>query len=142
MSQATNERRTAIRGILAERKVRNQIELLELLAGRGLDASQPVLSRDLRALGVAKKAGFYQILEEERVTPLGSLRTFLRSTSPAEHFVLVRCEPGAASAVARAIDAEGTRGVIGTVAGDDTVLVAVASRAAAARVRQRLRDLL
>jgi transcriptional regulator of arginine metabolism len=142
MSQATNERRAAIRGILAGHQVRNQTELLELLGKRGLEASQPVLSRDLRALGVAKKSGFYQILEEERVTPLGALRTFLRSASPAEHFVLVRCEPGAASAVARALDAEGMPGVIGTVAGDDTVLVAVASRAAAARVRQRLRDLL
>jgi transcriptional regulator of arginine metabolism len=135
-------RRAAIREILSERKVRNQTELLELLAARGLEASQPVLSRDLRALSVAKKAGFYEIREEERVTPLGALRTFLRSAAPAEHFVLIRCEPGAASAVARALDAEGMPGIIGTVAGDDTVLVAVTSQGAAARVRRRIRDLL
>jgi transcriptional regulator of arginine metabolism len=139
--QTTERRRAAIRQILGERTVASQTELLTLLRTQGLDASQPVLSRDLRALRVAKRSGAYQILEEERVTPLGALASFLRSTSFAEHFVLVRCEPGAASAVARALEAEKLRGVLGTVAGDDTVLVAVASRPAGARVRQRFHEL-
>ena len=137
----TEARRGAIREILSERTVASQTELLDLLRSQGLEASQPVLSRDLRALRVAKRAGAYQILEEERVTPLEGLASFLRTTSFAEHFVLVRCEPGAASAVARALEAEKLRGVLGTVAGDDTVLVAVASRASGARVRQRFQEL-
>jgi transcriptional regulator of arginine metabolism len=142
MSPATSDRRrAAIREILSERTVASQTELLALLRARGLGASQPVLSRDLRALRVAKRAGAYQILEEERVTPLGALASFLRSTSFADHFVLVRCEPGAASAVARALEAEKVRGVLGTVAGDDTVLVAVASRGAGGRVRRRFHEL-
>ena len=135
-------RRGAIRDLLAEREVKSQGELLSLLKGAGFDTSQPVLSRDLRALGVAKRGGTYQILEEEKVTPLAALASLLRSTQPAEHFVLVRCEPGAAGAVARALEAEGIRGVLGTVAGDDTVLAAVTTSAAGARLRQRVRELL
>jgi transcriptional regulator of arginine metabolism len=140
-SRATERRRRAIREILSSHAVPSQAELHALLKARKVGASQPVLSRDLRALRVAKRAGAYQLLEEERVTPLVALASFLRSTSPAEHFVLVRCEPGAASAVARALEAEKVRGVLGTVAGDDTVLVAVASSTAGARVRRRFDEL-
>ena len=138
----TTRRRDAIRELLAEGEVRSQGELLGLLKDRGFETSQPVLSRDLRVLGVAKRGGVYQILEEEKVTPLAALASLLRSAAAAEHFVLLRCEPGAASAVARALDAEGTPGVRGTVAGDDTVLVAVASKAAGSRLRAHLRGLL
>ncbi|MFN8178420.1 MAG: hypothetical protein U0167_10835 [bacterium] len=140
-SRATERRRRAIREILSSRAVASQAELHALLKARKVGASQPVLSRDLRALRVAKRAGAYQLLEEERVTPLRALASFLRSTSPADHFVLVRCEPGAASAVARALEAEKVHGVLGTVAGDDTVLVAVASSAAGVRVRRRFDEL-
>ena len=140
-SAATERRRRAIREILSARPVASQAELHALLKARKVGASQPVLSRDLRALGVAKRSGAYQLLEEDRVTPLGALAGFLRSTSPAEHFVLVRCEPGAASAVARGLEAEKLDGVLGTVAGDDTVLVAVASPRAGARVRRRFDEL-
>ena len=103
--------------------------------------SQPVLSRDLRALGVAKQGGSYHVLEEEKVTPLTSLQSLLRSSAPASHFEIVRCEPGAASAVARALEAEGLDGVLGTIAGDDTVLVVVATKAAGEGVRQRISEL-
>jgi transcriptional regulator of arginine metabolism len=138
----TERRRRAIREILSTHPVSNQAELHAILEARRLGASQPVLSRDLRALRVAKRAGVYQISEEERVTPLGALAGFLRSTAPAQRFVLVRCEPGAASAVARALEAEKFPGVVGTVAGDDTLLVAVSSDAAGARVRRRFDALL
>lgn len=138
----TDLRRGAIRDLLQQQSVYSQVELLELLAGRGFPCSQPVLSRDLRALGVAKVAGAYQLVEEERVTPLTALKSLLRATEPVEHFVLVHCEPGAASAVARALEAEGLPGVAGTIAGDDTVLVAVHTGADASRVRRRVQELL
>ncbi len=135
-------RRAAIRELLMEAPVRNQEELLEKLERRGLGASQPVLSRDLRALNVAKLGGAYQIVEEERVTPLEQLKSLLRSVDPVSQFLLVSCEPGAASAVARALDSEELDGLVGTLAGDDTVLVAVKSQAAAQRVRRRIQELL
>lgn len=140
--QNRDRRRAAIRELLLEAPVRNQEELLEKLERRGLGASQPVLSRDLRALNVAKLGGAYQIVEEERVTPLEQLKSLLRSVDPVSQFLFVSCEPGAASAVARALDSEELDGLVGTLAGDDTVLVAVKSTAAAQRVRRRIQELL
>jgi len=137
----TQERRRTIRRLLREREIRSQIELQDLLEGQGILTSQPVLSRDLRALGVAKQGGSYHVLEEEKVTPLTSLRSLLRSSAAAQHFEIVRCEPGAASAVARALEAEGLEGLLGTIAGDDTVLVMVASRQVGERVRRRISNL-
>jgi len=140
--QATAQRRTAIRDILLSQEVRNQAELSQLLEGRGFSVSQPVLSRDLRALQVAKAGGVYQVLDAERVTPLGELKSLLRAVGQPRHLVLLHCEPGAASAVARALEAEEIPGVEGTIAGDDTILVAVSSETAASSVRRRIQELL
>jgi transcriptional regulator of arginine metabolism len=141
-SLAPLDRRTAIQDLLRERTVHSQSELMSLLEERGLACSQPALSRDLRALGVAKVGGSYQLVEEERVTPLTALKSLLRGSEPVEHLVLVRCEPGAASAVARALEAEELPGLAGTIAGDDTVIVAVRSRTDGAHVRRRVDELL
>ena len=134
----SEERRAAIRQLVLENSIASQAELLAKLKSAGFPASQPVLSRDLRLLRVAKEAGIYQLREPERVTPLSALKSLLRSTATAREFLLLRCEPGAASAVARALEAEELDGVAGTVAGDDTVLVALDSRAALARVKKRV----
>jgi transcriptional regulator of arginine metabolism len=137
----SEERRAAIRRLVLENSLRSQAELRAKLKAAGFRASQPVLSRDLRLLRVAKEAGVYQIREPERVTPLSALKSLLRSLEPAREFVLLRCEAGAASAVARALEAEALEGVVGTVAGDDTVLVALDSKLAAQRVKKRLAQL-
>jgi transcriptional regulator of arginine metabolism len=136
------ERRAAIRDLIVEHEIASQSELLHKLKLRGFPVSQPVLSRDLRALDVAKQAGVYRIHEQERVTPLTVLKSLLRSVHPVSHFLLLRGEPGAASAVARALEAEAIDGLVGTLAGDDTVLVATSSHAAAQRVRRRVSELL
>lgn len=135
-------RRKAIREILAAGPVRSQKELGAALRRAGHRVSQPALSRDLRALGVAKHAGQYEILGEATPTPLGALRPLLRAVGRASHLVVVRCEPGAASAVARALDAESLSGVVGSVAGDDTVFVALAGRSAARRFEHHVSEYL
>lgn len=134
----SEERRAAIRRLVLEGSLASQAELRVKLKGQGFRASQPVLSRDLRLLRVAKEAGIYQIREPERVTPLSALKSLLRSVDGAREYLLLRCEPGAASAIARALEAEEIQGVVGTVAGDDTVIVALASKAAQQRVKKRL----
>lgn len=134
----SEERRAAIRRLVLENSIQSQAELRARLKAVGFRASQPVLSRDLRLLRVAKEAGIYQLREAERVTSLTALATLLRSAETAREFVLLRCEPGAASAVARALEAEDIDGIVGTVAGDDTVLVALANRAARDRVKKRV----
>jgi transcriptional regulator of arginine metabolism len=134
----SEERRAAVRRLVLENSIQSQAELRARLKAAGFRASQPVLSRDLRLLRVAKEAGIYQIREPERVTPLSALKSLLRAVEAAREFLLLRCEPGAASAVARALEAEALDGVVGTVAGDDTVLVALASKVAAQRLKKRV----
>ncbi len=138
----TQDRRRTIAALLAERDIRSQKELRSALARRGHRASQPVLSRDLRAMKVAKSNGIYRVFDQERVTPLEGLKALLRGVEPANHFVIVFCEPGAGSAVARAIDQSETEGLVGTIAGDDAVLVALDSPSAARDVRRRVGDLI
>jgi len=137
----SEERRGVIRRLVLENSIASQSELRARLKAAGFRASQPVLSRDLRLLRVAKEAGIYQIREPERVTPLSALKSLLRSTETAREFLLLRCEPGAASAIARALEAEDLEGVVGTVAGDDTVLVALSSKLASQRVKKRVTGL-
>ena len=134
----SEERRGAIRRLVLENSIASQAELRAKLKAAGYRASQPVLSRDLRLLRVAKEAGIYQIREPERVTSLSALKSLLRSTETAREFLLLRCEPGAASAIARALEAEELEGIVGTVAGDDTVLVALTSKIASQRVKKRV----
>ena len=138
----TRSRRLLIRQLLEQSRVHSQAELQALLEERGVGASQPMLSRDLRALKVAKLDGAYHVHENERVTPLAALKSLLRDSSPVVALEMVRCESGAAHAVALALEAEGLSGVLGTVAGDDTVLALLSSRAAGERVRRKIRQLL
>ncbi len=141
--KVAQSRRDAIREILLASKVSSQEELLLALAELGIHTTQPVLSRDLRSMCVAKRAGMYQLIEGDRTTPLEALRSLLRSTCAAgPHMVVVRCEPGAASAVARALEAEGLPGLLGTVAGDDTVFAAVAKPEVGDRLRAQVTALL
>lgn len=132
----TQTRRNLLREILGEQRLASQEGLLAALSRRGVHTTQPVLSRDLRALRAAKRDGVYQLLEPERITPLAKLSSLLRGTCAAgPNLVVVRCEPGAASAVARALEAARIPGVLGTVAGDDTVFAAVEDEVAGERVR-------
>jgi transcriptional regulator of arginine metabolism len=140
----TQARRRAILNLLNDREIKSQKELRSALAKKGFRASQPVISRDLTALKVGKSGGTYVAVLPERVTPLEQLKPLLRGAEPASRFVVVFCEPGAGSAVARAIDQladDGFEGLVGTVAGDDTVLVALGNDAAAQRMRRIVREL-
>lgn len=137
------DRRLAIEEILTSQDVHSQSHLAELLADRGIETTQPMLSRDLRSLRVAKRDGIYQLYSAERVTPLDKLAALLRNAIVAgPNLVVVQCEPGAASAVARALEAEDLRGILGTVAGDDSIFVAVESKVAGGRVVDRIESYL
>lgn len=139
LAMQAETRRAAIRKILSTTTIHSQNELADLLAAQGIETTQPMLSRDLRSLQVAKREGAYHLLTEERVTPLEALPSLLRSAQFAgANLVVVHCEPGAASAVARALESEGIPGVIGTVAGDDSIFVAVDSKVSGGHVVDRV----
>lgn len=140
---AVKERRERVRSLLNENAVTSQQDLLARLAEKGIESTQPVLSRDLRALGAVKQGGRYVVLEPNRVTRLESLRPLLRSANPAgANLVVLTCEPGAASSIARALEDEELSGVLGTVAGDDTLFIAVQSELQGQAVIRRVQDLL
>ncbi len=140
---AVRERRARVRSLLMENAVSSQQELLSLLAADGVESTQPVLSRDLRALGAVKHGGRYVVIETDRVTRLEALQPLLRGADPAgSNLVILSCEPGAASSIARALEEEELDGLLGTVAGDDTIFVAVDSDRRGRAVVKRVRDLL
>ena len=140
---AVVERRARVRTLLTENTVFSQQELLALLAENGVESTQPVLSRDLRALGAVKHGGRYMVFEPDRVTRLNALQPLLRGANAAgPNLVILTCEPGSASSIARALEEEELSGVLGTVAGDDTLFVAVESARRGKAVVQRVQDLL
>jgi transcriptional regulator of arginine metabolism len=146
------QRQHCIGRLLADHAIVNQAQLVELLADAGFDATQATVSRDLDELGAVKVRvsggdSLYAIpeLPHERHLPDDHLRRVFSDwvvdvgvNSP---MVVLRTPPGSAHVVASAIDRSGRSDVLGTVAGDDTILLVVAAGVVAAELAAELRDL-
>jgi transcriptional regulator of arginine metabolism len=125
-------RHSKIREVLAAHQVGTQEELGRLLAEEGFRVTQATLSRDLTQLSALRKSGgrggaFYEVLDRPAA---GGLEARLRDVGPlvlsvqdSDALSVVRTQPGAANAVARAIDLAGLPDCLGTIAGDDTIFV-------------------
>lgn len=125
-----NERREAILGLLRQHRVARQAELVDHLAALGFDATQSSVSRDLRALGVAKVGERYQAPQSVGgpSADFGALAAFIVGWSTAgANLAVIRTSVGAAQSVAVAVDRAGWHEVVGTISGDDTIFVATAS---------------
>lgn len=149
MRLAKTQRQHRIVRVLEAQAVTSQAHLVELLAADGIVATQATVSRDLEELGAVKvrvSGGetVYAIpeLPKDRVTPEEQLRRVLSDwvveVSHAGHLVVVRTPPGSAHVVGSAIDRAGMEGVLGTVAGDDTLMVVASERHGGAHVARRL----
>ena len=146
MSRTT--RLTTIAHMLSGRRFSSQEELAGALARAGIDVTQATLSRDLRSLGVAKRSGadgssWYELPGPatealDRGRQLLDLKVFVNETRIAQNLAVVKTPPGHAMAVARAIDLTGFAALMGTVAGDDTVLCVLEDTSAARRFRKHL----
>lgn len=141
-------RRAEILKLVRERTVRSQEELQQLLRRRGFTVAQPSLSRDLKDLGLARTpTGYAAPASPSLFVPAArregaldrALAHSVLSVEAAGTLVVVKTPPGEAHPVARALDESSVSGVVGTIAGDDTVFVAAPSPAAALRVERRLR---
>ncbi|MBQ9641104.1 MAG: arginine repressor [Bacteroidaceae bacterium] len=126
-----------IRAIILTQEVGSQQELAQLLAKEGYKLTQPMLSRDLKQLKVVKGVSqsgksiymlpdnpYYRRVREHREL-VNATRTEVQSVHFSTQLAVVKCRPGYASALASDIDAAGFPEVIGTVAGDDTVFLAL-----------------
>jgi transcriptional regulator of arginine metabolism len=128
--------------IIRDREVYTQDELARELAQLGIPATQVTLSRDMRELGLVKTPEGYRQLPAERTGPelADVANEYLLDIRVAQNLVVLRTSPGNANSLAIAIDREELDEVVGTVAGDDTVLVIAPDNDTALRFRQRMLD--
>ncbi|CAM2069535.1 Arginine repressor [Sulfidibacter corallicola] len=120
--------------LVANRDLDTQSALLDALKDSGLNMTQPVLSRLLRKLGVRKIGGYYRPPAPNRPA-FPNLKYFL---SP-PNLIVIKTLPGHANALAYHLDALKLRAVAGSVAGDDTVMVAIAKGSKIGEVHEMLR---
>lgn len=145
-------RQQMILEIIKEKMITTQEELAEELLNRGIKTTQATISRDIKELQLVKVPvgpDSYRYAQPQQVGPPQSderLRRLLKENMVkmdfSENLVLIRTLPGAAQAVASAIDHAGWKDVIGTVAGDDTLLLIVKPRDVVEQVVERLESLL
>ena len=103
-------------------RIRTQQKLLQLLERAGVPATQSSVSRDLDELGIVKHRGFYTL---PRAADGASARGLLSLVPAGDCMLVARCEPGLASAVAVEIDRARFPEVVGTIAGEDTIFIAL-----------------
>ena len=122
MAGARKERQDAIRDLVRHNHIRTQSDLVAQLRDRGFDVTQATISRDITDLGLEKDVrGVYMLPEDYRLRSIAA--SAVRETRRAQNQVLLLCDPGTAASVAAALDASQTQGVLGSIAGDDTILV-------------------
>lgn len=146
------QRQQTIARLIEQHQVSNQPQLVDLLAAEGITATQATVSRDLDDLGAVKVrvpggATVYAVPEfaPERVAPLEQLRRvmgeWVAEVTHSGSLVVVRTPPGCAHVVASALDRSGLDGLLGTVAGDDTMLCVATESIGGAGLARTLRDL-
>lgn len=151
-SSDAGRRREEILRIVGKIAVHSQEELQALLHKHGFETTQPTLSRDIRELGLAKTANGYAALGdsggavisfitlETRENRLNqALAEFALSVEQAGNMVVVKTPVAAAQPLAHALDAAALPNLLGTIAGDDTIFLAVRTAAAAGKLVRQLR---
>lgn len=142
-------RHQAILKLLGKGPIPNQEELQKHLSRHGIEAGQATLSRDIRELGLVKSAGGYSLPGREvslTDTDLPSIsrlvREFVTSVRAAENLLVTKTSVGSAQPVAAALDEENWPEAIGTIAGDDTILIICEDKRAAGRLAGRIQEML
>lgn len=142
------DRQSAILELIRSRRVASQMELRTFLGEQGIDVTQATLSRDLRDLRLVKVpgaegGGHYTLPDEwEHSPPLETLLpTLFISAEGAGNLLVVRTMTGGAQAVALGIDWEEWPEVLGTIAGDDTILLILRDAAHLDDIKSRLGEI-
>lgn len=125
-------RQSAIREIVEQEAVRSQDQLRRRLIARGFDVTQATLSRDIKDLGLVKRAadGAYQPAGRDASTEPAALpalsralEQYMQGVEVSQQLLVMRTGPGQAALLALAIDRARLPAIVGTIAGDDTILV-------------------
>jgi transcriptional regulator of arginine metabolism len=136
-------RQNAILDLVRNQEIASQEELLEKLLARKIDVSQSTLSRDIQELRLAKTGGVYAVMGSESGPASDDsvrriLREFLLEVSVAQNIVVLKTGVANASTVSLAIDNAGWPEVVGSLAGDDTVFVAVRTPKESQELKRRI----
>jgi transcriptional regulator of arginine metabolism len=142
------QRHAAILRVVRERRIESQDELREVLAGNGFVVTQATLSRDIRELGLAKLAdpdggAYYAHPHRGSVRPelAQVLPALLVSVDGVGPLLVLKTASGSAGAVTEALDHAGWSEIIGTIAGDDTLLVITRSQRQRQEIATRIEKL-
>jgi transcriptional regulator of arginine metabolism len=130
--------------LIQRKPVHTQEELARELAHHGIQATQATLSRDIQELGIAKTSDGYRQIEAASHGPdfATVVAEFLHDVRVAQNLIVLKTSPGNANSLAVALDREDYPEVVGTLAGDDPILVVAPDAPTAARLRNRLLELL
>ena len=152
-----NNRLEAIRLIISEQDIKNQDQLLQVLTAKGYSVTQATLSRDLKKMKISKVANTYgdylyvlpnhAILQKKssgasEETVLNQPRYGFVSLNFSGNMAVIKTKPGYASSLAYDVDNHTLPGVLGTIAGDDTLLIVLAEGANRMEIKRLLEPII
>ena len=146
MSKALRQK--AILEVLERGPVASQEDLQRALGKRGFRVGQATLSRDVHDLHLVKTGAGYARPQDEPpaeppLPPVSRLvREFVLEVRPAQNLLVIKTTVGSAQPVAAALDAEDWPETLGTIAGDDTILIVCPEKKAAAIIASRIQEML
>ena len=139
-----NRRHDAILEIISEEPVATQEVLISLLRERGISTTQATLSRDIQQLSLVKQRdenGIYRYtLPAAAVTEKSLFEETVVSVDYAMNTIVLKCRAGMAQGTCAAIDSVRHEGVVGTIAGDDTIFILVRSEADAKKLSKKFKS--
>ncbi len=134
------ERQAAIREIVRNEAVQTQRDIVDLLGARGFVCTQATVSRDIAEMGLQKlPEGMYVLAEDLRLQRM--VRDLVASVEHANNLVVVKASTGTAQGVAAALDAAELPDILGSVAGDDTILLVARTEEAAVTFEKMIQRL-
>lgn len=135
----TLARREKLKQLVATKRLSRQAEIVQELERLGFSVTQSCVSRDIARLGIVKMNGVYALPRSLRTAATHG--TILALDTAGDNLIVIKTEPGEAAPVALAIDHAQFAEVVGTVAGDDTLFVAVKTAADQSAAIQRIKQL-
>ncbi len=131
------ERQNEIRQIVRDERIRTQRDLVERLEANGYLCTQATVSRDITEMGLKKlPEGVYVLAEDLHLQRM--ISELVTGVVHTNNLMLVKASPGTAPGVAAALDAAGLEGILGSIAGDDTILVITADESSAQRLQDQI----
>lgn len=131
------QRQDEIRRIVREKRIRTQRDLVDHLESQGYHCTQATISRDITEMGLKKlPEGVYVLAEDLHLQRM--ITELVVSVVHTNNMLLVKASPGTAPGVAAALDAADMQGILGSIAGDDTVLIITADEATARHLEDQI----